>query len=115
MPPSVAHVQALAHAQSAAPKSSATSFGRSVLEPAICLIALRDTDRWVIPKGNVGCGQRECRSRWCRCRVSNCWQQDVGYQNVVLGDTPRIGIEAASGFGWESWLYLGCARAACAA
>jgi transketolase len=31
-------------------------------------------------------------------------QQDEGYQHEVLGDAPRIGIEAASGFGWERWL-----------
>jgi transketolase len=31
-------------------------------------------------------------------------QQDESYQNAVLGDAPRIGIEAASGFGWERWL-----------
>ncbi len=31
-------------------------------------------------------------------------QQDESYQAEVLGDAPRIGIEAASGFGWERWL-----------
>jgi transketolase len=31
-------------------------------------------------------------------------QQDESYQNAVLGDAPRIGIEAASGFGWDRWL-----------
>ena len=31
-------------------------------------------------------------------------QQDESYQNAVLGDAPRIGIEAAAGFGWERWL-----------
>jgi transketolase len=31
-------------------------------------------------------------------------QQDESYQHEVLGDAPRIGIEAASGFGWERWL-----------
>ena len=37
-----------------------------------------------------------------------CWElfaaQDVSYQNEVLGDALRVGIEAASGFGWERWL-----------
>jgi transketolase len=37
-----------------------------------------------------------------------CWelfsQQDEAYRNGVLGNAPRIGIEAASGFGWERWL-----------
>jgi transketolase len=37
-----------------------------------------------------------------------CWElfavQDVGYQETVLGEAPRIGIEAALGFGWERWL-----------
>jgi transketolase len=31
-------------------------------------------------------------------------QQDAGYRNAVLGTAPRIGIEAAGGFGWERWL-----------
>ncbi len=31
-------------------------------------------------------------------------QQDAGYRDEVLGDAPRIGIEAAGGFGWERWL-----------
>jgi transketolase len=37
-----------------------------------------------------------------------CWelfeQQDEAYRESVLGGVPRIGIEAASGFGWERWL-----------
>src|SRR5262249_43275438 len=37
-----------------------------------------------------------------------CWelfsQQDEAYRRAVLGVAPRIGIEAASGFGWERWL-----------
>jgi transketolase len=37
-----------------------------------------------------------------------CWelfsQQDEAYRMQVLGTAPRIGIEAASGFGWERWL-----------
>ena len=37
-----------------------------------------------------------------------CWDlfevQDLGYQAQVLGDAPRIGIEAALKFGWEQWL-----------
>jgi len=31
-------------------------------------------------------------------------QQDAGYRDTVLGSAPRIGIEAAGGFGWERWL-----------
>ena len=31
-------------------------------------------------------------------------QQDASYQAAVLGSAPRIGIEAAVGFGWERWL-----------
>ena len=31
-------------------------------------------------------------------------RQDASYQAAVLGDAPRIGVEAASGFGWERWL-----------
>jgi transketolase len=31
-------------------------------------------------------------------------QQDASYQEAVLGDAPRIGVEAAIGFGWERWL-----------
>ncbi len=34
-------------------------------------------------------------------------QQDASYQSEVLGGAPRIGIEAASGFGWERWLGSG--------
>ncbi|MGE0419485.1 MAG: transketolase C-terminal domain-containing protein, partial [Acetobacteraceae bacterium] len=30
--------------------------------------------------------------------------QDEAYRAAVLGDAPRIGIEAACGFGWERWL-----------
>ena len=30
--------------------------------------------------------------------------QDEGYRAEVLGGAPRIGIEAAGGFGWERWL-----------
>jgi transketolase len=37
-----------------------------------------------------------------------CWelfaQQDEVYRAQVLGGAPRVGIEAACGFGWEKWL-----------
>lgn len=37
-----------------------------------------------------------------------CWElfetQDLSYREAVLGDAPRIGIEAAMAFGWERWL-----------
>jgi transketolase len=37
-----------------------------------------------------------------------CWEafaaQDDAYRALVLGSAPRIGIEAACGFGWERWL-----------
>jgi transketolase len=37
-----------------------------------------------------------------------CWelfaQQEEAYREQVLGGAPRVGIEAASGFGWERWL-----------
>ncbi len=37
-----------------------------------------------------------------------CWelfgQQDPAWRASVLGAAPRLGIEAASGFGWERWL-----------
>jgi transketolase len=37
-----------------------------------------------------------------------CWelfeQQDEAYRAAVLGGVPRVGIEAAGGFGWERWL-----------
>ena len=37
-----------------------------------------------------------------------CWelfaQQDDAYRAQVLGGGPRIGIEAAGGFGWDQWL-----------
>jgi transketolase len=37
-----------------------------------------------------------------------CWelfaQQDAAYRDQVLGGGPRVGIEAAGGFGWEQWL-----------
>jgi transketolase len=37
-----------------------------------------------------------------------CWElfalQDEAYRAQVLGGAPRIGIEAAGGFGWEQWL-----------
>jgi transketolase len=37
-----------------------------------------------------------------------CWElfdaQDESYRAQVLGTAPRIGIEAASPFGWEHWL-----------
>jgi len=37
-----------------------------------------------------------------------CWKlfasQDEAYRAAVLGSAPRIGIEAACGFGWERWL-----------
>lgn len=37
-----------------------------------------------------------------------CWElfsaQPASYRALILGDAPRIGIEAASGFGWERWL-----------
>lgn len=37
-----------------------------------------------------------------------CWelfaQQDDRYRMDVLGSAPRIGIEAACGFGWERWI-----------
>ncbi len=31
-------------------------------------------------------------------------RQDASYQDTVLGTAPRIGVEAAIGFGWERWL-----------
>lgn len=37
-----------------------------------------------------------------------CWelfdQQDTAYRDTVLGDAPRIAIEAALKFGWDRWL-----------
>ena len=37
-----------------------------------------------------------------------CWElfsrQGPAYREAILGTAPRIGIEAASGFGWERWL-----------
>ncbi|MCQ8241642.1 hypothetical protein NFI88_12420 [Acetobacteraceae bacterium KSS12] len=37
-----------------------------------------------------------------------CWElfatQSPAYRAAVLGEAPRIGLEAASGFGWERWL-----------
>ena len=37
-----------------------------------------------------------------------CWElfsvQDLEYQEQVLGEVPRFGIEAASSFGWERWV-----------
>ena len=37
-----------------------------------------------------------------------CWElfdaQDEAYRAAVLGGAPRVGIEAAGGFGWERWL-----------
>ncbi|MCE2516914.1 MAG: transketolase [Alphaproteobacteria bacterium] len=37
-----------------------------------------------------------------------CWelfeQQDAAYKASVLGDAPRLAVEAASGFGWERYL-----------
>ena len=37
-----------------------------------------------------------------------CWNlfesQGEDYREAVLGGAPRVGIEAASGFGWERWL-----------
>jgi transketolase len=37
-----------------------------------------------------------------------CWElfasQPVAYREAVLGTAPRIGVEAAVGFGWERWL-----------
>ena len=37
-----------------------------------------------------------------------CWElfaaQPVAYREAVLGAAPRVGVEAAVGFGWERWL-----------
>jgi transketolase len=37
-----------------------------------------------------------------------CWElfegQDESYRNAVLGSAPRVGVEAASEFGWSRWL-----------
>jgi transketolase len=37
-----------------------------------------------------------------------CWElfaeQPVAYRDGVLGTAPRVGVEAAVGFGWERWL-----------
>ncbi len=37
-----------------------------------------------------------------------CWelfaQQDEAYQAQVLGGGPRVGIEAATAFGWDQWI-----------
>jgi transketolase len=34
-------------------------------------------------------------------------KQDAAYQKSVLGSAPRVGVEAAVGFGWERWLGTG--------
>ncbi len=31
-------------------------------------------------------------------------RQDLSWQEAVLGDAPRIGLEAGTGFGWDRWL-----------
>ena len=31
-------------------------------------------------------------------------RMEAGERSVILGQAPRFGIEAASGFGWERWL-----------
>ena len=40
-----------------------------------------------------------------------CWElfahQDEFYREAVLGTAPRLGVEAASSFGWERWLGRG--------
>lgn len=40
-----------------------------------------------------------------------CWEtfaaQDTAYQSQVLGEAPRLAIEAAVNFGWERWLRPG--------
>ena len=37
-----------------------------------------------------------------------CWElfaaQDAGYRDEVLGEAPRVGIEAGVSFGWDRWL-----------
>ncbi len=37
-----------------------------------------------------------------------CWElfeaQDESYRDAVLGDAPRVGVEAAVEFGWQKWL-----------
>lgn len=37
-----------------------------------------------------------------------CWeifaQQPADHRAAVLGEAPRVGVEAAVGFGWERWL-----------
>lgn len=33
-------------------------------------------------------------------------RQDVGYQEKILGDAPRIAVEAAAKFGWEKYVGL---------
>jgi transketolase len=37
-----------------------------------------------------------------------CWElfdaQDEAYRQTVLGDAPRVGVEAAIEFGWQKWL-----------
>jgi transketolase len=37
-----------------------------------------------------------------------CWElfeaQDADYRSAVLGDAPRIGVEAAMRFGWDRWI-----------
>jgi len=37
-----------------------------------------------------------------------CWElfamQDDAYRAQVLGGAPRVGLEAAGGFGWERWI-----------
>jgi transketolase len=39
-----------------------------------------------------------------------CWElfvdQDQSYQDAVLGNVPRVGVEAAVEFGWRKWLGL---------
>jgi transketolase len=40
-----------------------------------------------------------------------CWElfsiQPAGYRASVLGQAPRVGVEAASDFGWERWISVG--------
>ncbi len=57
--------------------------------------------------------QAELRQAGIRAAVVSmpCWelfeQQTETYRSAVLGDAPRIGIEAAVKFGWERWLRPG--------
>jgi transketolase len=111
VPPDLRERARLPGASAAAPIGNACARGGYVLaEPS----GQRLRDVTLIATGPEISIAIEARDRLMQCGIAAavvslpCWElfseQTPAYREAILGQVLRVGIEAASGFGWERWL-----------